>query len=123
MVTLRDRHGRTSLGCLGTIVLFVVIGYLAAELGPPWLRYQQFNDEMRSAARYGVSLPDSVIRARIMARADSLRLPLAAHHVVIVRHRGTNGTIRISAPYTETIHLLLLGDRTLHFKPSAEESL
>jgi len=116
----RDRRGRGALGCLGSLVVLALLIYAGFIFGPPWLRYQQFRDEMKTEARFSISLPDSVIRARLAVRADSLRLPAAARRVTIVRRGGSPPTITISAAYDEHLHLLFLGERTLHFKPTVE---
>ncbi len=121
MVTVwRDCRGRGALGCLGSLLVLAALIYAGFIFGPPWLRYQQYRDEMKTEARFSISLPDSVIRSRLAVRADSLRLPAAARKISIVRHGGSPPTIIISAAYDEHLHLLLLGTRTLHFKPSVE---
>ncbi len=121
MVTIwQDRAGRGALGCLTSLVVLAVLIYAGFVLGPPWLSYQQYRDEMKTEARFSVSLPDSVIRARLAVRADSLRLPEAARKVTIVRHGGSPPMIRIAADYRVHVWFLLLGERTLHFKPSVE---
>jgi len=119
----RDRAGRGALGCLASIVLLGLIGYIAVQFLPPWMHYEQFRDEMRSDARFAVTLPDSVIRIRLMAQADTLGLPPEAKRIVIRRRTGRLPTIRISAEYTERIKLPIFGIKLLHFKPHVEEPL
>jgi hypothetical protein len=118
----RDRAGKAAKGCLGTIVIIVVAAYVGARVVPPWMRYEQFQDEMRANARFGTTLPDSIIRIRLVAQADTLGLPPDARRIVI-RRRGGPPTITISADYSEKITLPIFGIKLLHFKPKAEEPL
>ena len=122
MVVSSSRSGRVAFGCLLSLGIIALILYAGAKLGPPWLHYQQYRDEMRNEARYAVSLPDSVIRARLGERADSLGLPDAAKRITI--RKGLHpSTVTISSDYTVVIDLFLLGKKTLHFHPSAGEPL
>ena len=119
----RDRTGGSQLGCLGTLLVFGVFIYAVVKVGPPWLRYQQFRDEMHADAQFAISLPDSVIRSRLMLRADSLRLPEEAKRKLYI-HRGQNPkVILIRSQYSERIHFFLLGDKVLTFRPKVEESI
>ncbi|MES2306418.1 MAG: hypothetical protein V4558_12960 [Gemmatimonadota bacterium] len=118
----RSRRGAGSIGCLTTLVVVVAVIFLAVQLGKPWFRYQQFRDVMKSSARYAVSLPDSVIRSRLMASADSLGLPKDAKRLKIVRSRSP-ANITISSEYIENVKLPLYGLLKIHFNPRAEEAL
>lgn len=122
MVALKSRRGAGSLGCLASFVIAAALIFLAVQLGKPWFRYQQFRDVMKSSARYAVTLPDSVIKARLWATADSLGLPKEAKKVRINRSRSPS-QITISSEYTEQVNLPLYGLLTLKFKPHAEEAL
>ena len=118
----QDRSGRAPLGCLGTLVVFGVFIYVLLQIGPPWLRYQQFRDEMHADAQFAISLPDSVIRARLMIRADSLGLPAEAKKLVIRRNKAAK-TILIRSQYSERIHFFLFGDKVFTFHPKVEEAI
>lgn len=118
-----DRAGRGKLGCLIWIVLFVFAGYVVAQFLPPWMRYERFHDAMRSESRFAVGAPDSMIRMRLIAQADSLGLPAAAKRITIRRHLGRPPTVLISAEYSEEVKLPIFGVKVLHFKPKAEEPL
>ena len=123
MVTsLRSRSGRGALGCLLTILLVGTVAYIAIQFLPPWMRYEQFQDEMRTNARFGTTLPDSVIMARLLARADTLGLPPAAHHITIRHLVGPPPRMIIRAQYVEEVNLPIFGVKTLTFRPSAEEA-
>ncbi len=123
MVNVRpDRAGRGTLGCITSIVVLILVVFLVLKFLPPWMHYEQFVDAMRDDARYGVTLPDSAIRASLMAQADTLGLPPAARRIII-RRGGIPPTIRISTEYSDTVWLPLLGPKVLHFKPAAEDGI
>lgn len=123
MVTHLDRRrGNSRFGCTVLLLVFLAVVYAGFTLGRPWLRYQQYRDEMRTNARFAVTLPDSVIRARLLERADSLRMPKEARRIVIQRTSSPD-MIRISADYDEYVDLLFVGRKKLHFHPSVEEPL
>jgi len=118
-----DRAGRGGLGCLISVVLLVLIGYMGVKFLPPYMRYQQFRDEMRTEARFATTMTDSTIRNTLVARADTLGLPPAARRIVIARRGGHPATITISAEYVERVILPIFGLKLLHYKPTAESPL
>lgn len=103
-------------------MVIALIIFLAAKFLPPWMRYEQFHDQMRTEAQFGTTLADSVIQARLIASADTLGLPSDAKHITITRG-GDPPRIRISCAYSEHVALPILGVEVLHFHPSAEEAL
>jgi hypothetical protein len=117
-----SRRGGGTLGCLVWILLAAGLIFLAVQFGKPWFRYQQFHDVMKSSARYAVTLPDSVIRARLVAVADSLDLPSEAKRVTI-RRSSAPAKIVISSEYSEKVVLPLINPVVLRFKARAEEAL
>lgn len=121
-VSPRPLRGGSKIGCLGSLLLIGAAIFLVVQLGKPWFRYQQFRDVMKSSARYAVSLPDSVIRARLMATADSLGLPKEAKRLHIDRRRSP-ANIEIWSEYVEKVKFPFYGVVPIHFKPRAEEAL
>jgi hypothetical protein len=119
----RNRAGGTQLGCVGSLVLLGLFIYAVAILGPPWLRYQQFRDEIHADAQFASSLTDSVIRNRIVLRADSLRLPNEAAQKLSIRRTANPRVIIIRTQYSERLHFFLLGDKLWTFKPRVEEPI
>lgn len=122
MVTSRNDRGSGSLGCLSSILVLVVMIYLAVLFGEPWFRYRQYQDQMKTSARFAVTIPDSVIRIRLTSLADSLGLPRRAKRLKIERN-GVRQRITISATYDEVIKIPILGPKTITFRPRAEERL
>jgi len=119
---VQRRSGSGTVGCLGWLALGAILIFLAVQFGKPWFRYQQFHDVMKSSARYAVTLPDSVIRARLMSVADSLGLPKEAKRLTIRRSSAPAGIV-ISSQYSEKVALPVFGPVLIHFKPRAEEAL
>lgn len=123
MVTsLADRRGRGRFGCLFTLVLLGVLLYVGIAFGRPWFAYQQFRQEMRTVLSRHESVSDSVIIARIRARADSLRLPPEARRVVLER-LPSPPRIEVRSTYEVTVDLPIVGPKVLTFEPRAEEEL
>ena len=120
---MQDRAGRGGFGCLVSIVLLVILGYLGTRFIPPYMRYGQFRDSMRADAGFATTMSDSAIRSGLVAQADSLHLPPEAHRIRIRRAGGHPPTITISAEYSESVDLPIFGIKVLHFKPSVEAPL
>src|SRR5262245_3545219 len=99
--TVRNRRGGGALGCLGSIVVLATLVYAGFKLGPPWLRYQRFRDEMKQDAQFAISLPDSVIRNRLFLRADSLGLPPEAKKLLRIHRTRSPRIITITSEYAE----------------------
>jgi hypothetical protein len=117
-----NRRGRGLFGCLLPIILLVAFIYVAVQFGRPWFAYRQYQQEMRNVAELNESLGDSVMVARITARADSLRLPNAAKRLSI-RRFSDPARLEIRAEYQETVTLPIIGEKVITFKPSAVEPL
>lgn len=121
VTTVADRRGRINLGCLIPLVLIAAFVYAAVAFGRPWFAYRQYQTEMRSVAGMQQSLSDSVIRVRIAARADSLRLPAEAKRITIKRV-GTPPRLEISAKYSQKVTLPFIGEKVLEFNPKGTEA-
>lgn len=98
----RARRGRTTLGCLFTLLIVAYLGYVAVHVVPPYFRYFRYQDAMEQAARFANRTSDEAIVGRLQALADSLGLPDEARRVTVRRGRDS---IYISASYTETVEL------------------
>ena len=117
------RAGKSGIGCLGSIVIIVLIAFFAGRFFPPWLHYAQFRDEMKTEARYAATLPDSSIRMYLLAQIDTLGLPPEARRIIIRRRVGRPPTITITTEYTVKVQVPIFGIKLLHFKPVIEEPL
>lgn len=119
--SVSDRRGSSTTGCLFTLMIFCVALYYAVHIGDVYLRYYQFQEEMRSEARLAPSLTDGVIRRRLLLKVDQLDLPAEAQKIQIKR-TARPPQITIEAEYTEEVHLPLF-NHTFRLHPSAVEGL
>jgi hypothetical protein len=109
------RHGRSSLGCLVTLLLLAAVGYFGVNVGEAYFRFFQFQDAMKQEVRFAAHNTDAVILRHLRAQVDSLGLPESAGEVSLQRD-GRN--IEIESEYYEHIELPLIV-REVHFNPRA----
>ena len=115
------RRGAGTLGCLLSLLAFVVVLFYGVQVGEVFYRYYQYRDAMTSAARFAPSLSDDVLRRRILDKAEELGLPAEARRIQI-RRIGQPGRIRISARYEERLELPFFS-RQFTFEPHVEAPL
>ncbi len=124
MVAFTDpRRGGSRFGCLVPLIVLVAFVYAGILFGRPWFRYQQWADEFHTVGSVAAVLSDSAMRARIVARADSLKLPAAATRSLTIKRLPNPPRVEIRARYTETVHIPWLGDKVLTFTPFREAPL
>jgi hypothetical protein len=111
-------RGRVSLGCLIALLLLTVALYFGVNVGEVYWRYLRFKDAMAQEVRFAELRTDPVIARRLASTADSLGLPVAAHHVIVQRDANAR-YISIGAEYAEQVELPGFV-RILHFAPRAE---
>lgn len=116
--TPRRRTGRSTLGCLVTLLVIVAAGYFAVNIGEVYLRYYQFHDSMEQNARFANHYDDDAIRNNLKLAADTLNLPEGAYTVQI---RRRDHSITISSDYYERVELPLYV-REIHFQPRVEST-
>ena len=110
------RGGRSSLGCLFSLLLLAAAIYFGVNFGEVYWRFYEFQDAMKQEVRFAQQIPDERIRLRLVALADSLALPEEASDLTIER---SSGRISVSAEYTERVVVPLV-TRVIRFKPHAE---
>lgn len=114
MVTAR--RGASTLGCLFSLLLAVVLAYFLVTVGQVYLRNYRFVDAMRQEVRFASTRSDDAIRRRLASAADSLGLPPAAGRV---RIRRSAGSLSIDSDYVEIVQFPLL-TREIRFTPSVD---
>lgn len=122
MVISSERRGGSTFGCLVTIVIAAAAVYLALLFARPWFRNEQYQQEMKNLGQEASGLTDSIIRVRLVARADSLELPRLAKRVAIKRFPRED-IIEISASYEVTIQIPLYGPKVITFRPAVRQPL
>lgn len=117
---VNPRRGRSSLGCLFTLLLVAAGLYFGVNIGQAYWNFYQYEDAMKQELRFNGVRPDSLIRAHLWSEADSLGLPEEAKDISIKRDPRER-TIRLWADYSEQIELPLTV-RTFVFHPHAEDT-
>ncbi|HJP55997.1 MAG TPA: hypothetical protein VJ847_03120 [Gemmatimonadales bacterium] len=117
----RRTAGSSNVGCLISLLLFVAALYYGVSIGELYWRQYQLLDEMRTQARLAPTLPDPVIRRRLLTKAEELELPAAARSFRITRG-GSPRQIVIETQYSDSVNLFLL-HRGFVFHPRAAEPL
>ncbi|MFI5310184.1 MAG: hypothetical protein ACHQQ3_03050 [Gemmatimonadales bacterium] len=112
---MRNRRGASKIGCLVTILIIAAVCYFGANVAEVFWNEYQYQDRMRTEARFAAHRSDAVIRRRVSSFADSLNLPEGARNVTV--RRGDH-MIYIFADYYE--HIELPGFvREIHMTPNA----
>lgn len=116
-----NRRGSSSTGCLLTLLVFSAALYYGVHIGEVYWRFYQYEEEMRSQARMAPSLPDGVIRRRLLTTVDELGLPAEAQKIQI-RRTARPRQITIESEYAEEVTLPLF-HHTFQFRPHAVAGL
>jgi hypothetical protein len=101
-VVTATRRGRSTLGCLVTLLILVTIGYFGVNVGKVYYRRYAFQDAMGQEARFAAHRSDDEILGHLHSLADSLGLPDGAKRVHI---RRGDRMIFIWSDYFETVEL------------------
>jgi hypothetical protein len=121
----RGEAGKARLGCLVVLALLVGAVLVGKEFGAVYLRYYQMQDEVKSEGQFAPGLSDKVILDRLVARADTLGIPLGPGDWYVHRTRNP-AEITIHAEYDDSVVLQLFGYRRvfrLHFTPGIQAPL
>jgi hypothetical protein len=113
------RSGASRLGCLVQLIILGSLIYFGAFLGEDALAYYRLRDAMKQEARFAATRTDDQMKDRLRAFTDSVKLPDEAKDINIVR--GEN-RIRIWSEYDQEVHLPFNQSRTIHLRPSAENT-
>lgn len=115
----RDRHGGT-LGCLVTLLLFLVAIYYGGHVGEVYWRYFDVLETMKFEAGQAAHLSDVEIRNRLAWKADSVIPGIAP--AFSIQRTGRPGRIIIEAVYRERV-VLPFFDHYFDLHPRAEAPL
>jgi hypothetical protein len=121
----RGEAGKAKLGCLVVLVLLVCAFLVGKDFGAVYLRYYQLQDEVKSEGAFAPGLSDKTIRDRLVARADTLGIPLGPSDWYI-RRTTTPSEITIRAEYDDSVVVQVFGYRRvfrLHFVPGIQSPL
>ena len=116
MTSLTSRKGASSLGCLFTLLIVTAAVYFGVNIAEAYWRFYEYQDDMRSLARFSSNAVSDTIVAHLRASADSLGLPADAGRVIV---RRTDARIILESDYYERVELPGYV-RDIHFHPRAE---
>ena len=114
-------RGMSKLGCLLVLVILGTGVYYGIPVTSSYMRYFRLLDEMKMQARFAPGLDNPVIRRRLVAQADELRLPPDARKFSIWR-RGRPREITITTSWQETFTFPFY-THTITFRPEAKAPL
>lgn len=117
----RNHRGASTLGCLFSIMIFMVVLYYAVDVGRVYWDYYKFQDEMETSARFAQSQSDDQIRKHLRDVARELGLPTEAQRIIIRRTQEPR-MISIRSQYVVDIELPFT-HKTLVLRPSVEVPL
>jgi hypothetical protein len=121
---VQDREaGKVKWGCLFTLVVLAAGIYYGYDFLQVRLRYYNILDTVKTQANFASALDDNLIKRRLVARSDSLGLPLGTREWT-VRRTFNPRQIFISATYRDSVVLEFPGIRKVYyftFTPSATE--
>jgi hypothetical protein len=117
----RDDRGASTLGCLFSIMILMVVLYYAVDIGRVYWDFYKFQDEMETSARFAQTQSDDQIRAHLRDVARELGLPTEAQRIVIRRSQSPHN-ITIRSQYVVDIELPFT-HKTLILRPSVEVPL
>ena len=110
--------GRGRLGCLFALLLVVVTIYYGIPIVKNYWNYYQLVDEMRTNARFGLTMTDEEMLRRLRLEVVQLDLPEDAKRFVIRRSKFPP-TVSIRTQYRQQIELPF-HHRFITFHPSVE---
>ncbi|MFN2432195.1 MAG: hypothetical protein ABR599_05150 [Gemmatimonadota bacterium] len=107
------------MGCLLWLVLLVGAGYVALQLGRPYVQAWRFEDAIQGQGAAAETNTDAEIRSFLAESAVRLDIPLEARDIVIRRGREH---VTISTQWSQDVQLPGYR-RTLTFHPEVQALL
>lgn len=115
MVTVRaSEAGKIKLGCLFTLLIVVAGIYYGLDFLHVRLRFYQIQDYVKTQADFAPALDDITIRRRLIAKSDSLGLPLGDRDWYVKR-TYTPRQITIRATYQDSVVVDFPGVRKVFY--------
>ncbi len=105
---IESNRGSGRIGCLITLLIFAVAGYVGMKVGPVYYNAQEFEDALqvegvKAGARF---YTDEVILDDIMKLARSFEIPIKEENVKINR---AGGQLIIAVEYSVPVEFEIIG--------------
>jgi len=97
--------------------ILALLVYSGFQFGMPYYRYTAFKSDAKEIARTSLGETDKT-RAQIFQRAQEFNIPIEEKDLVVTK---TDKMVRVQTSWTETVDLLGLYHRTLHFTLNIKE--
>ena len=108
--------GKARVGCLFFLLLVAAALYFGIKFFEVRFRFYQMQDEVSNDATFAPTLSDAVIRRRLVAKADSLGLPLGPK-MWTIRRTPSPREIFIYTAYDDSVVIELPGwTKVFHFR-------
>lgn len=108
--------GKIRFGCLLSLVVVVAIVYYGIDFLRVRMRFYQMQDDVKTKASFAAVMDDNTIRRQLVAKADTLGLPLGPRQWSIRRDMG-HREISIKAQYDDSVVVDLPGvHKVFYFK-------
>ena len=118
--------GKARIGCLLFLLLLVFVFYHSVQYFEVRLRAYRIQDEVNTEATYANTLSNDEIRRRLVAKSDTLGLPLGPRQWDIRRTAVYPMEITIHAEYDDSVVIELPGYLKVfrfHFSPGTRARL
>ncbi len=110
-----NQKGYIKFALVTTILVFCI--YIGVKFGIPYYKHSAFRSDVTELAR--ISLGDTEkTRVQIFQRAQELKLPLDEKDILVMRKTNT---VRVKTSWNETVDVLGLYQKVLHFSVDVEE--
>ncbi len=121
----QTESGKARLGCLFFLLIIAGGLYFGIQFFEVKYRFYQMQDEVTNDATFAPTLDDNVIRHRLVARADTLGLPLGPR-MWTIRRTSSPREIFIYSAYDDSVVISLPGWTKVfrfRFEPQARAPL
>jgi hypothetical protein len=82
------------------VAILLLIANALYQFVPPYLRYQQFKDDVRDVALHSSRAPDATLVNKLLERADAQNVPIGRDDIEI---RHDSSTIYIDVAWVQEI--------------------
>ena len=109
-----SESGKVKLGCLFTLLCIAAAFYFGIDFLHVRFRFYQIQDAVQTQANFAPALDDITIRNRLVARSDSLGIPLGPRDWTIKRTYSPR-QIDIHATYYDSVVIEFPGFRKVWY--------
>lgn len=113
----QDREAYKLKKAIIWLFILALLVYSGFQFGMPYYRYSAFKSDAKEIARTSLGGEEKA-RQQIFHRAQELKVPLRENDIQVIR---VDKLIQVKASWSETVDLLGLYQKTLHFTVNIRE--